>query len=193
MKIFIKDVRLSNWLLVVILFLGINACISITPESNIVFFVIPKPNPVKNKKKFPVWIKLLNKSETYRYFFWINHHVDTTYSIYRFIRDLEQFEKANILYSQKTILPENAILLEFHFSKLDESDELGFPSYIHSLDYEGDLIAYNFSNQEVARTSLNLKAKFRKFLFSDRTEADQKRKEMLELALQNLLEKLGEK
>ncbi|MBP7284284.1 MAG: hypothetical protein KBA66_22045 [Leptospiraceae bacterium] len=172
---------------------GVDACIGITNESNIVFFVVPKPNPIKNKKKFPIWIKLLNKSETYRYHFWVDHHVDTTYSIYRFIRDLEQFEKANILYSQQTVLPENAIILEFNFSKLDEYDEWGFPSYIHSLDYEGSLIAYNSLNQEIARTPLSLRAKFRKFLFSDRTEADQRRKEMLELALQNLLEKLGEK
>lgn len=175
-------------LLLILLIMETNSCISITPSSNIVFFVLPKPNPVKTMKKIPIWIKVIEKSDSYRYHFWKNHNIDTTYAIYRFIRDLRQFEKVNIYYSQQIILPENAILLEFFFSKLEEKDELGGSLYILRLEYKGNLIAYNSLNQEIARTPLSLQENC-----SNKTDADQKRKEMLEVALQNLLTKLGEK
>jgi hypothetical protein len=100
---------------------GFMGCFSYR-ESKI-HFAAQDPLSVKEKKNLHAWIKLVSLPE-------FNHdnpkedvNAFTTYTLYKFVRELNQFEKVNILYSKDTKLPENAIILEFQFSKLEEKEK----------------------------------------------------------------------
>jgi hypothetical protein len=181
---------------------GFMGCFSYR-ESKI-HFAAQDPLSVKEKKNLHAWIKLVSLPE-------FNHdnpkedvNTFTTYTLYKFVRELNQFEKVNILYSKDTKLPENFhhLLFPVGLTGLAISQYLvrssygfllysllGGPDTISKMDYSGNLIAYNNKNQEKARTPIQLQTEFNSnLLYYDKaTEANLKRGEMLSLAIQNIL------
>lgn len=196
-----------------------SGCFSYQPAK--AHFTIQDPVSVQERKKFPVWIKIVNLPDYDK-----KQNLFVTYNLYKFVRELNQFEKVNILYFNETKLSGNAIVLEFQFSKLDEKDKFhplffplsitgmalsywqinsstgftlysifGGPTMKHRVDYEANLIAYDASNKEITRVPISFQSEFNSnILYYERDrEANEKRREMLEPAILNLVRKLEEK
>ncbi len=117
----IPNKHLSKLIIILILLFGLNRCFSF--KESLVDFTIQDPMPSKEKKNLHAWIKVVNLPA-------YNHdnpkesvNAFVTYKLYKFVRELNQFESVNILYSKETKLPANSIILEFQFSKLEEKDK----------------------------------------------------------------------
>jgi hypothetical protein len=112
---------LKYFLVLLAILNGFMGCFSY--QENKVHFLLQDPSSANEKKNLHAWIKLVSLPE-------FNHDIPkedvnafTTYTLYKFVRELNQFERVNILYSKDTKLPENAIILEFQFSKLEEKEK----------------------------------------------------------------------
>ena len=149
-----------------------------------------------------------------------NRNPFITYKLYKYIRESNQFESTQILYTHNKKLPENSIVFDFQFSALEEKNKfhslyfpfgilglgisrylinsnygfllftaLGGPDSAHRIEYKGNLVAYNFQMQEKARTSLDFQSEFSSNMlyYTKEKEANLKRNEMFEKAIENIL------
>lgn len=191
-------------------------CFSFKPSS--VNFQIQDPEPAKERKNIQVWIKPIILPQSENYTPKENTDLYITYNLYKFVRELKQFDTVNIQYSPKTIRSEKSILVEFQFSKLQEDwklhslffpmgllgfvisrnigaflwyEILGGPSLVQQMSYKGELVAYDFKNQEIGRVPINLESEFNvnRYYYEVDIQTNEKRKEMLDAAFKKLIQK----
>jgi hypothetical protein len=113
--------HLPKFIILLSILFGSSGCFSF--KESIVDFTIQDPMPGKEKANLHAWIKMVNLPEYNHDTPKENVNAFITYKLYKFVRELNQFESVNILYSKETKLPPNSIILEFQFSKLDEKDK----------------------------------------------------------------------
>jgi hypothetical protein len=111
----------SKLFLLFVILLGITGCFSF--QESAIDFSIQDPEQSKDKKKLHAWIKVVKLPDYNHDTQKENVNAFITYKLYKFLRELNQFESVNILYSKETKLPFNSIVLEFQFSKLEERDK----------------------------------------------------------------------
>lgn len=111
----------SKFLFLLLLIVSMTRCFSF--KESMVDFTIQDPTSSKEKKNLHAWIKIVSLPEYNHDTPKENVNAFITYKLYKFVRELNQFESVNILYSKETKLPTNSILLEFQFSKLEEKDK----------------------------------------------------------------------
>lgn len=104
-----------------VILLGITGCF--TFKESPIDFSIQDPEQSKDKKNLHAWIKVVNLPEYNHDTPKENVNAFITYKLYKFIRETNQFESIDILYSKETKLPPNSIVLDFQFSKLEEKDK----------------------------------------------------------------------